>query len=132
MKNKKMMVVGFISAITLTFTLSTSLGAKSNAQNQSTGPSLEASRLESLAKFTKVLSIVEQYNVDGLGIDELIDKSFLISLDIILCSFLCRFHICIYWEDEGRKIKLKGDTYAIKFLKSYRFPLSELLCKVIK
>ena len=69
------MVVGFISAITLTFTLSTSLGAKSNAQNQSTGPSLEASRLESLAKFTKVLSIVEQYNVDGLGIDELIDKS---------------------------------------------------------
>jgi carboxyl-terminal processing protease len=75
MKNKKMMVVGFISAITLTLTLSTSLGAKSNTQSQSAGPSLEASRLESLAKFTKVLSIVEQYNVDGLGIDKLIDKS---------------------------------------------------------
>lgn len=75
MKNKKMMVVGFISAVTLTLTLSTSLIAKSNTLTQSAEPSLEASRLQSLAKFTKVLSIVEQYNVDGLGIDKLIDKS---------------------------------------------------------
>ncbi|MDP1785126.1 MAG: S41 family peptidase [Sulfuricurvum sp.] len=71
MKNKKMMVVGFISAITISFALSTSLIAKSDPVAQ---PS-EASRLQSLAKFTKVLSIVEQYNVDGLGIDQLIDKS---------------------------------------------------------
>jgi carboxyl-terminal processing protease len=75
MKNKKMMVVGFISAITLSFALSTSLIAKSDAQPLSSETSAEASRLQSLAKFTKVLSIVEQYNVDGLGIDQLIDKS---------------------------------------------------------
>jgi len=75
MKNKKMVVVGFISAITITLTLSTSLIAKSGTTSQSAEPSVEASRLQSLAKFTKVLSIVEQYNVDGLGIDQLIDKS---------------------------------------------------------
>lgn len=75
MKNKKMMVVGFISAVGITLTLSTSLIAKSNAAAQSAEPSLEASRLQSLAKFTKVLSIVEQYNVDSLGIDQLVDKS---------------------------------------------------------
>lgn len=75
MKNKKMMVVGFVSTVALTLALSTSLIAKSNTTAQSPEPSLEASRLQSLAKFTKVLSIVEQYNVDGLGIDKLIDKS---------------------------------------------------------
>ncbi|MDP3120693.1 MAG: S41 family peptidase [Sulfuricurvum sp.] len=75
MKNKKMMVVGFISAVSITLALSTSLIAKSNAAAQSSEPSLEASRLQSLAKFTKVLSIVEQYNVDALGIDQLVDKS---------------------------------------------------------
>ena len=75
MKNKKMMVVGFISAVTLTLALSTSLIAKSNTASKATEPSVEASRLQSLAKFTKVLSIVEQYNVDGLTIDKLIDKS---------------------------------------------------------
>ena len=69
------MVVGFISAVTITLALSTSLIAKSNTLTQSTEPSNEASRLQSLAKFTKVLSIVEQYNVDGLSIDKLIDKS---------------------------------------------------------
>ncbi len=73
MKNKKMMVVGFISTVSLSLALSTSLIAKINPQPSE--PSLEASRLQSLAKFTKVLSIVEQYNVDGLGIDQLIDKS---------------------------------------------------------
>ncbi len=75
MKNKKMMVVGFITAVGITLAFSTSLIAKSNAASQSTEASLEASRLQSLAKFTKVLSIVEQYNVDGLGIDQLVDKS---------------------------------------------------------
>lgn len=75
MKNKKMMVFGFISAVGISFALSTSLIAKSNAAGQSAEPSLEASRLQSLAKFTKVLSIVEQYNVDALGIDQLVDKS---------------------------------------------------------
>lgn len=75
MKNKKMMVFGFLSAVTLSFALSTSLIAKSDAQPLPSEASNEASRLQSLAKFTKVLSIVEQYNVDGLGIDQLIDKS---------------------------------------------------------
>jgi carboxyl-terminal processing protease len=75
MKNKKMMVVGFISAISLSLALSTSLIAKSDTQPAPAEASVEASRLQSLAKFTKVLGIVEQYNVDGLGIDQLIDKS---------------------------------------------------------
>ncbi|MBV5335440.1 MAG: S41 family peptidase [Sulfuricurvum sp.] len=75
MKNKKMMVVGFISAIAVSLALSTSLIAKSDAQPLPPEASNEASRLQSLAKFTKVLSIVEQYNVDGLGVDQLIDKS---------------------------------------------------------
>jgi len=75
MKNKKMMVVGFISAVALSLALSTSLIAKSDAQPLPSDASNEASRLQSLAKFTKVLSIVEQYNVDGLGVDQLIDKS---------------------------------------------------------
>lgn len=75
MKNKKMMVVGFISAVTLSVVLSSSLIAKSDAKPLPTEASLEASRLQSLAKYTKVLSIVEQYNVDSLGIDQLVDKS---------------------------------------------------------
>ncbi|MCX6072746.1 MAG: S41 family peptidase [Campylobacterales bacterium] len=75
MKNKKMMVVGFISAVTLSVALSSSLVAKSDTQPTPTEASVEASRLQSLAKYTKVLSIVEQYNVDSLGIDQLVDKS---------------------------------------------------------
>ncbi len=75
MKNKKMMVVGFISAIAVSFALSTSLIAKGDMQPLPPEASNEASRLQSLAKFTKVLSIVEQYNVDSLGVDQLIDKS---------------------------------------------------------
>ncbi|MEO1953654.1 MAG: S41 family peptidase [Campylobacterales bacterium] len=35
----------------------------------------EASRLEALAKFTKVISIVEKYNVDKITIEELMDKA---------------------------------------------------------
>ncbi len=70
MKNKKMMVMGFVSALMLSVFLSPSLVAKSD-----TPPEEESSRLQSLAKFTKVLGIVEEYNVDGLGVDKLIDKS---------------------------------------------------------
>lgn len=70
MKNKKMMVVGFVSALMLSVLLSPSLVAKSD-----TPPAEESSRLQSLAKFTKVLGIVEEYNVDSLGVDQLIDKS---------------------------------------------------------
>lgn len=74
MKNIKMMVVGFASAVAVTVALSTTLLAKSDAPAVSEA-SVEASRLQSLAKFTKVLGIVEQYNVDGLTIDQLIDKA---------------------------------------------------------
>lgn len=74
MKNTKMMVVGFVSAVAISVALSSSLLAKSNVA-EPTEASAEASRLQSLAKFTKVLGIVEQYNVDGLTIDQLIDKS---------------------------------------------------------
>lgn len=74
MKNTKMMVVGFVSAVAVSIALSTSLLAKSNTAVPAEA-SVEASRLQSLAKFTKVLGIVEQYNVDGLTIDQLIDKS---------------------------------------------------------
>lgn len=75
MKNTKMMVVGFLSAVTVSVILSTSLFAKNAVAEAPTEASVEASRLQSLAKFTKVLGIVEQYNVDGLTVDQLIDKS---------------------------------------------------------
>ncbi len=74
MKNTKMMVFGFISAAAISVALSTTLLAKSSAEAPAE-TSIEASRLQSLAKFTKVLGIVEQYNVDNLTIDQLIDKS---------------------------------------------------------
>lgn len=75
MKNAKMMVIGFVSALSIGVALSTSLLAKNNVPAEATETSIEASRLQSLAKFTKVLGIVEQYNVDSLTIDQLIDKS---------------------------------------------------------
>ena len=74
MKNTKMMVFGFISAAAISVALSTTLLAKTDTSKASE-VSIEESRLQSLAKFTKVLSIVEQYNVDNLTIDQLIDKS---------------------------------------------------------
>ena len=53
----------------------TTLFAKEEAKAPSDQPTVEASRLQALAKFTKVLSIVEKYNVDNLSIEELMDKS---------------------------------------------------------
>jgi carboxyl-terminal processing protease len=72
MKNKKFLTLGFISiAVTFTFMFSSSLFAKEDTKKKST----ETSRLEALAKFTKVISIVEQYDVDEVTIEELIDKA---------------------------------------------------------
>lgn len=72
MQNKKYMAMGFVSAAALlSLTFSTTLFAKAPADQ----PTVEASRLQSLAKFTKVLSIVEKYNVDKLTIEELMDKA---------------------------------------------------------
>ncbi|RLA77805.1 MAG: peptidase S41 [Epsilonproteobacteria bacterium] len=70
MKNKKFITLGFASvAVATTLLFSSNLLAKSSVEDA------EASRLQSLAKFTKVISIVEQYNVDEVTIEELMDKA---------------------------------------------------------
>jgi len=72
MKNKKYITFGFFSvAIAMAMFVSTAFASQGPTQEYAK----EASRLESLAKFTKVISIVEQYNVDDLTIEELMDKS---------------------------------------------------------
>ncbi len=72
MKNRKFIVMGFVSvAAVMGLAFSTSLLAKSEVTEEEA----QTSRLESLAKFTKVLSIVERYNVDNLTIEELMEKS---------------------------------------------------------
>ncbi|MEA1917517.1 MAG: S41 family peptidase [Campylobacterota bacterium] len=74
MKNKKYAILGFLSVATmLTFSLSSSLLATDSMPADA--PTIEASRLQSLAKFTKVMSIVEQYNIDELTMEKLIDKA---------------------------------------------------------
>jgi len=72
MKNKKYITLGFVSiGIAFSLMFSTTLAAK----KEQTGQEKEASRLQALAKFTKVISIVEQYNVDDVTIEELMDKA---------------------------------------------------------
>jgi carboxyl-terminal processing protease len=67
------MILGFLTTLTaISFAFSTTLFAK---EGESDAPTVEASRLQSLAKFTKVLSIVERYNVDELDIEALMDKA---------------------------------------------------------
>jgi len=70
MKNKKIITLGFLS-----ISLSMSLLLSSNLLAKNTTKKSEASRLEALSKFTKVISIVEQYDVDDITIEELIDKA---------------------------------------------------------
>ncbi len=73
MKNRLFMIFGFLSAFGLaSLLLSTTLFAKADTPNS---PTVEASRLQALAKFTKVLGIVEQYNVDEITIEEMMDKA---------------------------------------------------------
>jgi len=70
MKNKKFITLGFASvALSMGLLFSSSLFAQAPQKHS------EESRLQSLAKFTKVLSIVEQYDVDDVTIEELIDKA---------------------------------------------------------
>jgi carboxyl-terminal processing protease len=72
MKNKKFITLGFLSvsaAVTMFF--SSNLLALEDTKAKQT----ETSRLEALAKFTKVISIVEEYNVDDITIEELMDKA---------------------------------------------------------
>lgn len=77
MKNKKLLTLGFISVATSLFLLfSSTLMAKDSVEsNNKSEQKSEMSRLEALAKFSKVIGMVEQYNVDNVSIEELIDKS---------------------------------------------------------
>ena len=73
MKNKRFMVMGFLSTVAVvSLTFSSTLFAKANDHDNTT---VETSRLQSLAQFTKVLGIVERYNVDKLTIEELMEKA---------------------------------------------------------
>ena len=70
MKNKKFITFGFASAtLALSLLFSSNLSAKNSVKDA------ENSRLEAYTKFTKVLNIVEQYDVDKVTIEELIDKA---------------------------------------------------------
>ena len=72
MKNKKYITLGFTSiTVALALLFSSTLFAQTNEDKDKS----ELSRLQSLAKFTKVISIVEEYNVDELTIEELMDKA---------------------------------------------------------
>jgi len=72
MKNKKFITIGFVSVgLAFLMMFSTTLFADSKKDEATS----EASRLEALAKFTKVISIVEQYNVDDVSIEDLMDKA---------------------------------------------------------
>ncbi|NPA60611.1 MAG: S41 family peptidase [Epsilonproteobacteria bacterium] len=74
MKNIKYISLGFASvSIALTLLLSTSLFAKTSDSKDNVKK--ETSRLEALAKFTKVIGIVEEYNVDEISIEELMNKA---------------------------------------------------------
>ena len=72
MKNIRFIAFGFILTATVLFIGNTALFAKENKKEST---KKELSRLEALAKFTKVISIVEQYNVDKISIEEIIDKA---------------------------------------------------------
>ena len=73
MKKKNVMAMGFLSAATaILLTYSTALLADTPPADT---PTVEASRLQALAKFTKVLGIVEKYYVDKESIETLMDKS---------------------------------------------------------
>jgi len=70
MKNKKFITLGFASvAASMALMFSSSLFAESSMKDA------QASRLQALEKFTKVVSIVQKYDVDKITIEELIDKA---------------------------------------------------------
>lgn len=72
MKNKKYITLGFASiGLALGLLFSTNLLAKTADEKKKE----EVSRLQALTKFTKVVSLVENYNVDDITIEELMDKA---------------------------------------------------------
>jgi len=74
MKNKKLVTLGFAST-TLAFGLLFSSNLLAETTLKEKTKSTEVSRLEALTKFTKVIGIVEKYDVDKVTIEELIDKA---------------------------------------------------------
>ncbi|MBD3825104.1 MAG: S41 family peptidase [Epsilonproteobacteria bacterium] len=72
MVKNRFVLVGFISAAVAITLLSSALFAKSSEAEKA---QKETSRLQALAKFAKVIGIVEQYGVDDLTIEELMDKA---------------------------------------------------------
>ena len=74
MKKNRFITLGFsATALTGALLLTPSLFAKE--ATPSSEVSVQQSRLQSLAKFTKVLGLVEKYNVDPVTIEELMDKA---------------------------------------------------------
>lgn len=74
MKNKKYITLGFVS-VTIAVSLLFSSSLFANEDKALDANDKELTRLQSLAKFTKVIGIVEKYNVDDLSIEELMDKA---------------------------------------------------------
>lgn len=75
MKKNKFITIGFVAtALTGALLFTPSLFAKEEVAS-SDEVSIQQSRLQSLAKFTKVLGLVEKYNVDPVTIEELMDKA---------------------------------------------------------
>ncbi len=64
------LALGFVATCSVLFFGTQTLLAKENSRQKK-----EVSRLEALAKFTKVISITEKYYVDKVSIEELIEKS---------------------------------------------------------
>lgn len=75
MKKNKFITIGFVvTAITGVLLFTPTLFAKEEVTS-SNEVSVQQSRLQSLAKFTKVLGLVEKYNVDPVTIEALMDKA---------------------------------------------------------
>ena len=105
MKNSRFITLGFAAtALAGSLAFAPSLFAK-DTHVKADEVSIQQSRLQSLAKFTKVLGLVEKYNVDPVTIEELMDKALsgmLTNLDAH-SSFLNAKHF------ESMKIQTDGE-----------------------
>ncbi len=76
MKKNNFIALGFIAtALTGSLFLTPSVFAQDASQTIQNNEDIQTSRLQSLAKFTKVLGLVEKYNVDPVTIEALMDKA---------------------------------------------------------
>ena len=76
MKKNNFIALGFIAtALTGSLFLTPSVFAQDASQALKSNQEIQTSRLQSLAKFTKVLGLVEKYNVDPVTIEALMDKA---------------------------------------------------------